>query len=134
MMRTQKLKIMLAAMLGAMVTAAWADAPPGPYFNGFEQNTAGWFNFSGATINRQPSFYMNGGGYANGITSASGSYHARVGIDPSPDNCASGGGPQPVNYGPYTNWGGYSSIFPPGGYQTRVDIFLDVAWASAPFR
>ena len=93
-MRTRKLKIMLAAMLAALVTPAWADAPPGPYFNGFEQNKDGWFNYSGATINRQPSFYTNGGGYADGIPSASGSYHARLGIDPSSDTCASGGGPQ----------------------------------------
>jgi hypothetical protein len=113
---------------------AWvlADAPPGPYFNGFEQNTAGWFNNSGGTITRQPSFYLNGG-YANGIASADGDYHARLRKDPSPDTCASGGGPQPVYEAPYTNWGGYSSIFPPGGYRTRVDIYLDVAWAAAHF-
>ena len=40
-----------------------------------------------------------------------------------------GGGPQPIFEAPFTRWGGYSSIFPPGGYQTRVDIYLDVAWA-----
>ena len=33
--------------------------------------------------------------------------------------------------GPYTNWGGYSSFFPPGGYYTRLDIYLDVPWAAA---
>jgi hypothetical protein len=120
----------LAVLVMAVLAVAWAaaDAPPGPYFNGFEQNTAGWFN-NGGTITRKPSFYSNGGGYADGIASASGSYHARLGIDPSPDTCASGGGPQPVYNAPYTNWGGYSSIFPPGGYQTRVDVYLDVSWA-----
>ena len=113
---------------------ALADAPPGPYFNGFETNTDGWFNFSGATITRRPSGYMTGSlGYANGISSATGSYHARLGIDPSPDTCASGGGPQPIYYGPYTNWGGYSSIFPPGGYTTSLDIYLDVSWAATHF-
>jgi hypothetical protein len=120
----------------AVLAATWmaADAPPGPYFNGFEQNTSGWFNFSGGTISREASFYTNGiGGYANGIDSASGNFHARLGQDPSPDTCASGGGPQPIYYGPYTNWGGYSSIFPPGGYQTRVDIYLDVQWAQTHF-
>jgi hypothetical protein len=111
---------------------ALADAPPGPYFNGFETNTAGWFNFSGATITRQPSGYMSGG-YANGIPSADGNHHARLRIDPSPASCASGGGTQPIFYGPYTNWGGYSSIFPPGGYRTRVDIYLDVQWAMTHF-
>jgi hypothetical protein len=117
-----------AALLILFVASAAADAPPGPYFNGFETNTAGWFNFSGATITRVPSGYVSSG-YATGISSASGSYHARLGIDPSPDTCASGGGPQPIYYGPYTNWGGYSSIFPTGGYKTRVDIYLDVEWA-----
>jgi hypothetical protein len=53
-----------------------------------------------------------------------------LGKDPSPDTCPSGGGPQPVYYGPYTDFGGYSGLFPPGGYQTRVDIYLDVTWAS----
>ena len=121
--------VVLMVVLLAVVWVA-ADAPPGPYFNGFEQNTAGWFNFNGGTIQRQPSGYMTGvGGYANGILSATGNYHARLGKDPSPDTCASGGGPQPIHYGPYTNWGGYSSIFPPVGYQTRVDVYLDVLWA-----
>jgi hypothetical protein len=120
----------LAIALFAVVWVA-ADAPPGPYFNGFETNTAGWFPLSGGTITRQPSGYANGGGYADGISSAAGSFHARLGLDPSPSTCASGGGPQPVFTGPNTNWGGYSSIFPPGGYQTGVDVYLDVAWASA---
>jgi hypothetical protein len=118
----------------AVLAVTWmaADAPPGPYFNGFEQNTSGWFNFSGATISREPSGYLSSG-YASGIPSASGNYHARLGKDPSFDTCASGGGPQRIYYGPYTNWGGYSSIFPPGGYQTRVDIYLDVQWAQTHF-
>jgi hypothetical protein len=77
-----------------------------------------------------PSGYSNGG-YADGVSSASGSYHARLGIDPSPDSCTFGGGTAPIYYGPYTKWGGYSSIFPPGGYKTRVDVYLDVAWAQA---
>ena len=122
----------IAVLVMAVFAVAWAaaDAPPGPYFNGFEQNTAGWFNNDGGTIRREASGYSNSGGYADGIPSATGSYHARLGIDPNPDTCASGGGPQPIFDAPYTNWGGYSSIFPPGGYQTRVDIYLDVAWAA----
>src|SRR5688572_477210 len=120
-----------AGTLMTVMVASWAaaDAPPGPYFNGFEQNTNGWSAFSGGTISREASFYSNNGGYADGITSATGSYHARLGIDPNPSTCASGGGDQPVFTGPFTNWGGYSSIFPPGGYQTRVDVYLDVDWA-----
>ena len=84
-------KSLLIALLGVALASlalggsqALADAPPGPYFNGFETNTAGWFNNSGATITRVPSGYMTGaGGYANGIPSASGNYHARLGIDPA---------------------------------------------------
>lgn len=135
-MRIQKVTRTAAALVGALVMASFAvaDAPPGPYFNGFETNPAGWFNFSGGTVTRRPSGYTTGvGNYADGIPSADGSWHARLGQDPSPDTCASGGGPQPVYVGPYTNWGGYSSIFPPGGYRTRVDIYLDVSWAQAHF-
>jgi hypothetical protein len=115
----------------AVLAATWmaADAPPGPYFNGFEQNTSGWFN-NGGTIKRVGSLY-DSSGYADMIPSASGSYHARLGLDPNPDTCVNGGGTQDVYNAPYTNWGGYSSIFPPGGYQTRVDIYLDVQWAQA---
>src|SRR6185503_15701652 len=103
-MRTRRAVSTVAALGSALVVAsfAMADPPPGPYFNGFEQNTDGWFNLSGATITRKPSGYSNGGGYADGIFSADGSYHARLGKDPSPDTCPSGGGPQPVHYGPYT--------------------------------
>lgn len=119
----------LALQLFVTAPSALAAPPPGPYFNGFETNTAGWFDYSGATITREPSGYTNGGGYASGIPSASGNYHARLGLDPSPDTCVSGAGPQPVFYGPYTNWGGYGSTFPAGGYTTKLDIYLDVSWA-----
>lgn len=122
--------VLAIALVIALPAVVSADAPPGPYFNGFEQNTAGWFPFSGGTIHREPSGYVSSG-YATGIASADGDYHARLGIDPNPHLCPSGGGPQPVYRGPMTNWGGYSSIFPTGGYQTRVDIYLDVAWAQA---
>jgi hypothetical protein len=115
----------------AFVLAAWvsADAPPGPYFNGFESNTAGWFNFEGGTITRVPSGSTSN--YANGVTAAAGSYYARLGIDPTPDSCTFGGGTAPIYYGPYTRWGGYSAIFPPGGYTTGVDIYLDVPYAQS---
>ncbi len=129
-MKKRLLIALLAVSVASLVIGggqALGDAPPGPYFNGFETNTSGWFNNSGATITRVPSGYPSG--YANGISSASGSYHARLGIDPSPDSCVFGGGVASIFYGPYTNWGGYSSIFPTGGYMTRVDIYLDVPYA-----
>jgi len=125
--------IAVAALLFVLVPgSAVAAAPPGPYFNGFETNTAGWFNNSGATVTRVPSLSASSG-YANGVPSASGNYHAQLGMASNFDTCVNGGGIQPIYYGPYTNWGGYSSIFPTGGYTTRVDIYLDTAWASTHF-
>ncbi len=70
-------------------------------FQGFETDISSWDVFGGAfNATRVPSS-------TNGITSAAGSFHAEV---------TTGA----------TNWGGYSSVFPPGGYITSVDIFLDV--------
>ena len=111
------------ALLGALMgVSAQASAPPGPYFNGFENNTNGWFNGRDRAIIRQPSGYMNGGGYANGIQSASGNWHARL---TDTTSCA-------LNCdGPFTRWGGYTSAFPAGGYLTQVDIYLDVTWAAS---
>ena len=51
--RTLVVAIGLLFVLPAL--AASADAPPGPYFNGFETNTAGWFDYFGSTITRVPS-------------------------------------------------------------------------------
>jgi hypothetical protein len=129
-MRMQQLtRKAVALIVVALVVAPWvaADAPPGPYFNGFEADTAGWFNFNGATITRVPSGSPSP--YANGVPAAAGNYYARLGIDSNPDSCTFGGGTAPIYYGPFTRWGGYSSIFPPGGYQTGVDIYLDVPYA-----
>jgi hypothetical protein len=119
----------LVLLLAAAVQVS-AAPPPGPYFNGFETNTNGWFGFFGSTITRQPSGYSNSG-YADGIASATGNYHARLGVTPTPDSCGSASGTHPIYYGPYTNWGGYSSTFPTGGYRTDLDIYLDTAWARA---
>jgi hypothetical protein len=128
----RKLGRRAAALIAiAFLAVVWAaaDAPPGPYFNGFETDTAGWFNNSGATITRVPSGSLST--YANGVAAATGSYYARLGIDPSPDSCVYGGGTASIYYGPFTRWGGYSAIFPPGGYSTGVDIYLDVPYAQA---
>ena len=119
----------LAAL--ALAGLAGADPPPGEYFNGFEENTAGWFGVSGSNITRVPDFHPST--YANMVDSASGDWHARLDIDPSPASCAFGGGIAPIFFGPRTNWGGFSSIFPPGGYTTRVDVYLDVGWAASNF-
>ena len=127
MERLARFLSLMALFVVQMVPTARAEPPPGPYFNGFEENTSGWFDLSNGHyghIARQHSGYTNGGGYANGVNSAAGQWHARLHGDPcfTPPNqdCA----------GPNTNWGGYSSTFPPGGYLTQVDIYLDVSWAA----
>jgi hypothetical protein len=124
-------KILRAALLAIaalffLTTVASADAPPGPYFNGFETNTSGWFNNSGATITRVASGSTST--YANGVAAATGGYYARLGQG-SNTTCLSGAGVQPWYEGPYTNFGGYSPIFPTGGYSTGVDVYLDVPYA-----
>jgi hypothetical protein len=122
---------LVVVLLVMGVSAASADAPPGPYFNGFETNTAGWFNYSGATITRVPSGDMSTA-YASGVAAATGNYYARLGIDPSPASCTFGGGTAPIYYGPYTDWGGdTTAVFPPGGYSTGADIYLDVPYAQS---
>jgi hypothetical protein len=118
---------LMALFVAQMGSPARADAPPGPYFNGFEKNTAGWFDTSNGgngTITRRLSGYSNGG-YADGIASAAGNWHARL----TGDSCLPTQFGPPC-YGPYTSWGGSTSTFPSGGYLTQVDIYLDVAWAA----
>jgi hypothetical protein len=128
-----KLRTLLiaVAVLFLLPVGASADAPPGPYFNGFETDTAGWFNVSGATITRVPS--GSASTYANGVAASTGGYYARLTKDTSPGSCTFGGGIAPIYYGPYTKWGGYSSSFPMGGYSTGVDIYLDVPYAQSHF-
>jgi hypothetical protein len=119
--------LLAATLLMALPATAAADAPPGPYFNGFEMNTAGWNNFNGGTITQVAS--GSSGTYANGVSAATGNYYARLGKDPSPSSCTFGGGTASVYSGPYTDFGGYASTFPMGGYSTGVDIYLDVPFA-----
>jgi len=116
-------------MLLALPAIASADAPPGPYFNGFETNTAGWFNNGGGTITRVGTGSLST--YANGVAAQTGGSYARLGIDKNPDSCDAAGGPFPVFEAPFTRWGGYSALFPPGGYSTGVDIYLDVPYAQS---
>src|SRR6266404_9241763 len=87
---TSFLAALTASSLALTVLRAYADAPPGPYFNGFETDTAGWFNYSGATINRVPSGDMSST-YASGVAAATGNYYARLSKDPTPDSCTFGG-------------------------------------------
>lgn len=87
------------ALVGSQPAPTLADPPPGPYFQGFEDDIDGWFT---------PIRVASG---SNGIPSRSGAYHAEV----------------PANSGAFTRWGGYGgSSFPADGYLTRVAIFLNV--------
>ena len=128
----KRLSILLAlfATLAAFAAGqAFASGAPAPFSNGFETNTAGWFDDvnsppNSGSILREPSGYVNPAGYASGIASATGAFHARL----SSADCVAGTG----CFGPFTLWGtdGSSSVFPAGGYVTSVAIYLDVAWAA----
>jgi hypothetical protein len=114
-------------LLALSIGRTSADAPPGPFSQGFETNTSGWLdstNTGTGTITRQPSAYTNGA-YASGIASASGGFHARASGSPPP--C---GAPALNCTGPFTRWGGYNGEFPNGGYRTYLDIYFDVSWAA----
>jgi hypothetical protein len=115
------------ALTGMLVSSASAVEPT--YRNGFEIDTAGWFDASG-TITRQPSGYVNPGGYASDINSATGGFHAR--LDRGTCETQPGGAGDTVNCpGPFTRWGGRNNTWPVGGYTTQVDIYLDPAYARA---
>jgi len=106
----------LSAALGLLLVAAGLTAQAAPlYYNGFETDIADWDALGGPYIGtRVPSG-------SNGITSASGSFHA--------ENSTAGSA---------SRWGGYNygagnavpTVFQE--YYTSVDIFLDVGggWAN----
>jgi PEP-CTERM motif len=99
------MRIRAALLAAPMVVFAVAGSPQAfattLYSQGFEADTAGW-----------PSSPTRVSSGTNGITSASGSWHAEAGTN-------------------YTNWGGYDSTTGgfPGAfepYTTSLDIYLDV--------
>ncbi len=128
------LVVSAAALLGLMLVPGVASAD---YFQGFETDTSGWNNFGPGTIHREASGYANGGGYADGIPSAAGGFHARLrhtqadgaGADCAPPFAQA----SPDCAGPFTRWGKAASAnptFPDGGFTTEVDVYLDTAWAT----
>ncbi|MCA1605212.1 MAG: hypothetical protein LC775_07020, partial [Acidobacteria bacterium] len=68
------------------------------FFQGFEADTAGWVDAM-----RVPTG-------TDGVPSKIGAYHA-----------------EDLNGNAYTFWGGESRTFPPGGYTTSIDIYLDIS-------
>jgi hypothetical protein len=136
-------KVLIATVLSfALAAVAATSASAAPYSNGFETDTAGWCDLTAqgffpcdgvdrAAIAREPSGYTNAGGYADGIASAGGNYHARFG---RPSNCITsqaGGGPVNRCRGPYTDWSNTDYAWPSGGFTTQVDVYLDTAYAAA---
>jgi hypothetical protein len=71
------------------------------YFQGFEDDIYDW---AGATRVASTT---------NGVVSAAGDFHAEVGS------------------GAYTQFGGYESTFPTGGYTTSIDLYLNVGAGNA---
>jgi hypothetical protein len=122
-----RVSVVAALVLAFVPSLAEAAAPPGPFFQGFEKNTAGWFDLSSGgdgTITRVPSAYADSG-YAVNVPSAAGKWHARITGDSCPRTQFG-----PPCYSVYTLFGGSSSTFPSGGYKTQADIYLDVSWAA----
>ncbi|MCA9054177.1 MAG: hypothetical protein KDA75_10095 [Planctomycetaceae bacterium] len=97
-----RLAHLLATMACAAAVMQFATAVEGAdYFNGFEVDTAGWDVFGGSfDAARVPTG-------TGGISSAEGDWHA-------------------TGNTPATDWDGYGSVFPAGGYLTSVDVFLNV--------
>jgi hypothetical protein len=104
--------------------AGTAAAEAYEWRQGFEENTDGWSNFGVGTVHREQSGYTNADGYADGVDSSEGDWHARL----------RNGGCTVSCIGPFTGWGkdtASNSDFPEGGYRTAVDIYLDTGWAAA---
>jgi len=97
-------KIALPAAAGiVLVLAAIPVLAATHYFQGFETDT---FDWSGVTR------VASG---TDGITSAAGAFHAEATSATAPNTT-----------GDFTQFGGYESTFPAGGYTTSMDVYLDV--------
>ena len=108
------LSIILIAAL-AFVPVVVADAPPGPFFQGFEIDNSGWNVLAGQyTATRVASG-------THGVPSKTGGFHAEAGEFDLDNDSGSA----------FTRWGGYSSVFPVNGYTTQVDIYLNVGVGAA---
>jgi hypothetical protein len=92
-------------MINSVARANW--------YQGFETNTDGWYGDT-QPVNRVPS-----GGGTLGVTSAYGGYHAEIKIGPVEGD------------GAYTDFGGYSSVWPSSGYiYQQLDIYIDISAGS----
>jgi len=85
-------------LLAAGMILAAASVAFAAFFQSFEFDTAGWFSPT-----RVPTL-------THGVPSKTGAFHA-----------------EDTPQGSFTRWGGYGKTFPPGGYTTTVDIYLDIS-------
>ena len=103
-----------------------AIAPPFVCKRAKPLSSSGWIG--PPNIVQEPSGYTNAGGYADGIASATGAFHARLQLDLTDLSCIPGSADCS---GPFTRWGGYETVFPAAGYKSSVDIYLDTSFAAA---
>ncbi len=94
--------LMALTLSPALSVRAAPLAPAAVFFEGFETGTAGWIT--------APTRVSSG---TNGIVSFEGGFHGES------------------HAGDFTRWGGYSSVFPPGGYTTFLALYLDMATGAA---
>ena len=114
-MNVMKLSGLASGVLMALALTSSANASS-LFSQGFETDTSGWFGTGSpyGTTTR----VVSG---TNGITAYQGSYFAYV-YDSTPS-----GANATDTTGPYTNFGGYSSVFP-GTYTASIAIYLDPHW------
>ena len=86
-------------VVAAMMIVGAVTVTFAAFFQGFEADTAGW---SGGLTRVSTG--------THGVITKTGGFHAEA-----------------PNTQPFTFWGGDSRTFPPGGYTTSVDIYLDIS-------
>jgi hypothetical protein len=91
-----------------------------PFFQGFESNNDGWHDTDDGLGPSNTAVRVASG--THGITSYDGAFHAEA-QGPFPLDTSNGSA--------FTRWGGYSAVFPAGGYKTSVAIYLDPAGLAA---
>jgi hypothetical protein len=87
-----------SCLLVASLIVATVSVVFAAFFQSFETDTSGWFNTTRVMT------------LTHGVPSEGGAFHA-----------------EDTPAGAFTRWGGYGKTFPPGGYTTTVDIYLDTS-------
>ncbi len=123
------------------------DGPVINYANGLQASTSGWCTFAGGcnganstaygTIDVLPATFSNYGGYGAKATKPVGNlYNAYARVSGSLDSlagCTTGAGNENCS-GPYIVYGGAAApetVFPRYGFNTKIKVYIDAAWADA---